>query len=183
MAVTGERLVRELQGMACIPFNEEEPERQSIQVTRSFGVRLEAFDDIPEAVSAHATRLGEQLRKRKLITPAIYVFCRTSPFSNKPFYKGIGITGFETPTNDTQTLIIGAMQALRQAYQPGHSFQSAGIHAMDLLPEGSASQKQLFTNQSAQQIITPNNTLRSIALKQAIASVMVKILCFGHPLE
>ena len=140
-------------------------------MTRSFGVRLESFDDIAEAASAHATRLGEQLRKRNLITSAISVFCRTSPFSNKPFYKGIGITGFETPTNDTQTLIKGAIQALQQAYQPGHSFQSAGIHAMDLLPEGSASQKHLFTNQPAQQIITPNNTLRSIALKQAIDAV------------
>ena len=144
LTITGERLVRELQGMACIPFNTEETERQSIQVTRSFGIRLTEYDDIAQAISAHATQLGAQLRARKLVTPTISIFCKSSPFSNKPYYKGIGIKGFDRPTNDTQELILGALQALRQAYQPGHSFQSAGIHAMDLRKEGSGVQKQLF---------------------------------------
>jgi DNA polymerase V len=48
MTITGERLVRELQGMSCIPFNTEEPDRQSLQVTRSFGVPLEEYKDVDE---------------------------------------------------------------------------------------------------------------------------------------
>ncbi len=171
MTVTGERLVRELQGMSCIPFNVEEPDRQSIQVARSFGVRLEAYGDIAEAISTHATRLGEQLRKRKLVTPTISVFCRTSPFSNKPYYKGVGITGFDIPTNDTPTLISGAMNALQHAYQPGHAFQSAGIHATDLVKEGSTTQKQLFTGQPNLQIFGAKTSIHSITLNQAIDAV------------
>lgn len=171
LTVTGERLVRELQGMSCIPFNMEDPDRQSIQVTRSFGVRLEAFKDISEAISAHATRLGEQLRKRKLVTPLISVFCRTSPFSNIPYYKGVGITGFDTPTNDTTALIRGATQALQHAYQSGHAYQSAGIHAMDLIKEGTSAQKKLFTNQPQLQLFQAKTSPQSIKLNQAIDMV------------
>jgi DNA polymerase V len=98
MGVIGVRLIRELQGMSCIPFKESEPERQGIQVTRSFGVKLTDLDDIAQAVSAHATRLGEQLRKRKLLTPTISVFCRTSPFGNTPYYSGFSVRGFDEPT-------------------------------------------------------------------------------------
>ena len=168
LTVTGERLVRELQGMSCIPFNMEEPERQSIQVTRSFGIRLESFNDISEAISAHATKLGEQLRKRKLVTPLISVFCRTSPFSNTPYYKGVGITGFDTPTNDTTALISGAINALQHAYKSGHAFQSAGIHAMDLVKEGSSTQKKLFTDQPQLQPFQAKTSPQSIKLIQAI---------------
>ncbi len=171
MTVTGERLVRELQGMACIPFTMEEPDRQSIQVTRSFGVRLEAYEDIAEAISAHATRLGEKLRKRNLVAPTISVFCRTSPFSDMPYYKGVGITGFDVPTNNTSTLISGALSALRHAYQPGHAFQSAGIQALDLIKEGSTTQKKLFSDQPHLQLFQAKTSPQSFKLNQAIDSV------------
>ncbi len=171
MGVIGERLVRELQGLSCIPFNESEPERQSIQVTRSFGVKLKAFDDIAQAISTHATRLGEQLRKRKLVTPLISVFARTSPFSKtEPYYKGIGVRGFGHPTNDTATLIKAAMQALSQAYRKGYEYTAAGVHAMDLTKENSSKQTKLFTDQQCPSplVVVANNTQKNIALNAAI---------------
>lgn len=143
MGLSGERLVRELQGIACYE-NREETNKKSIQVTRSFGVRLKEFNDIAEAISAHATRLGEQLRQKRLLAPALSVFCRTSLYSGSTPYNGIGIIAFDTPTNDTSTLIKGALHALRQAFQPGHIYQSAGIHALDLVSEGTFKQKSLF---------------------------------------
>ena len=171
MTVAGERLVRELQGIACLPLNTEELDRQNIQVTRSFGVRLSEFDDIAEAISSHATRLGEQLRKRNLLTQTLSVFCKTSPFSKMSYYKGNGIVGFDAPTNDTRALIKGAIQALKQAYQAGHSFQSAGIHAMNLTKEGAVTQKQLFTETSHQKISLTKQQTQSKKLNQAIDAV------------
>ncbi len=144
MGLSGERLVRELQGISCYE-NKEEVDKKSIQVTRSFGVRLQEFNDIAEAISAHATRLGEQLRRQKLVTPTLSVFCRTSLYSGSTPYNGIGIIAFDTPTNDTATLIKGALHALRQAFQSGHLYQSAGIHALDLIAEGTFKQKSLFS--------------------------------------
>ena len=169
MGVIGERLVRELQGLSCIPFNESEPERQSIQVTRSFGVKLKSFDDIAQAFSAHATRLGEKLRSRKLVTPAIHVFCRNSPFSKtEVYYKGTAVIGFDTSTNDTSTLIKGELAALRYAFKPGLTYQAAGVCEMDLTQEGAKKQKQMFSDYPAPMTITTNNTKKSIALTVAI---------------
>ncbi|MDP3371583.1 MAG: Y-family DNA polymerase [Candidatus Paracaedibacteraceae bacterium] len=166
IGIMGERLVRELQGTSCIAFNADEDDKKSIQVTRSFGVKLTEFNDIAEAISLHATRLGEQLRAKKLITPTISVFCRTSPFGNSPYFKGIGVTGFDTPTNDTQLLIKGAIKALSQAYQLGHSFQSAGVHAMGLLQEGQVIQKILFT--PSNDLSSKEKNKRSRSLNEAI---------------
>ena len=148
MTVTGERLVRELQGLSCIPLNPIEPDRHSIHVTRSFGRKLRELEDIAQAVSSHATRLGEKLRVQKLVTPAITVFCRTSPFSNTPYYKGISTMEFENPTNDTGLLIKEALQALRQAFKEGFVYQKAGIHAHGLIPQDSMKQKRLFEGES-----------------------------------
>jgi DNA polymerase V len=149
MTVVGERLVRELQGFSCLPLNSIEPDKQSIQVTRSFGVRLTERGDIEAAISTHATRLGEKLRKQNLVTPVISVFCRTSPFSNTPYYKGIGTIGFDIPTHDTPTLIKAAIKALGQAFKAGFIYQKAGIYAHGLVPKDGPKQKILFQKKTA----------------------------------
>ena len=87
------------------------------------------------------------------------------------YYKGNGIVGFDAPTNDTRALIKGAIQALKQAYQAGHSFQSAGIHAMNLTKEGAVTQKQLFTETSHQKISLTKQQTQSKKLNQAIDAV------------
>lgn len=166
MGLSGERLVRELQGISCCE-SREETNKKSIQVTRSFGVRLQKFSDIAEAISAHATRLGEQLRQKKLITPTLSVFCRTSLYSGSTPYNGIGVIAFDNPTNDTATLIKGALHALRQAFQPGYIYQSAGIHALDLIAEGTFKQKCLFSSPKQLSEITK----QSKKLNQAIDSL------------
>ncbi len=53
----------------------------------------------------------------------------------------------------------------------GMNFQSAGIHAMDLIKEGSASQKQLFLNQPQLQLFRSNTSPQSIKLNKAIDAV------------
>lgn len=149
MTVVGERLVRELQGFSCLPLNNIEADRQNIQITRSFGVRLTKLSDIEEAISAHATRLGEKLRKQNLKTPLISVFCRTSPFSSEPYYKGTGSIGFDVPTNDTTILIKAALRALGQAFKAGLIYQKAGIYAHNLISTKSPQQKILFQKESS----------------------------------
>jgi DNA polymerase V len=88
-----------------------------------------------------------------------------------PYYKGVGITGFDVPTNNTSTLISGALSALRHAYQSGHAFQSAGIHALDLIKEGSTTQKKLFTDQPKHQLFRAKSSPQSIKLIKAIDAV------------
>lgn len=144
--ISGERLVRELQGFSCAQTNEHETHKQSIQVTRSFGMKLREFNDIAEAISMHATTLGEKLRADRLNTSFISVFCRTSLYGNSDQFMGTANIGFEYPINDTQTLINAALEALRQCYEEGYNYQSAGIRAFYLEPEDQV--KQMLLNRS-----------------------------------
>lgn len=141
--VVGERLVRELQGLSCLDLQEEEPDRKSIQVTRSFGSPLTEYDDIAEAISLHATTLGEKLRKRKLTTPFISIFCRTSKFGQSEKYFGTQAIGFNSPTNDTKTLINGALKALKGCFRSGYQYRAAGIQAFHLNSINAAEQLTL----------------------------------------
>ncbi len=130
--VVTERVVRELQGFPCSYLEHEEKDRKNMQVTRSFPKRLTLFADISEAVANHAARLAEKLHQRQLLTPQISVYCRTSPFK-KPYYKGIGYVGFIKPTDDTQSIINAAINALGQAYRKGLDYQKVGVMAIDLI--------------------------------------------------
>ncbi len=111
------------------------------------------------------------------MTSTISLFYRTSPFGNAPYYKGIGITGFYTPTQDTQTLILGAIHALRQAFRPGHAYQTAGIYAMNLSEEGCITQKRLFdlTSDTNSPGCTTSSIKRSTALSKAIDDINQRI--------
>ena len=74
----------------------------------------------------------------------------------------------DTPANDTPALIKGAMAALRYAFKHGFTYQAAGVHAMDLLSEGSKKQKQMFADEPAKLIVKTNCTPKSESLKRAI---------------
>ncbi|MBY0281034.1 MAG: Y-family DNA polymerase, partial [Alphaproteobacteria bacterium] len=62
-SVVGERLVRELQGVSCLPLEAEGEDKKSLQVTRSFGRPITQFSELKEAVLTYACKLGEKLRK------------------------------------------------------------------------------------------------------------------------
>ena len=58
-----ERTVLELQGEPCIAFDDVEPQRKGMAVTRSSGTPMKDFDTVFEAITAHATRAAEKLRR------------------------------------------------------------------------------------------------------------------------
>jgi DNA polymerase V len=58
MTVVGERLVRELRGVACLDLEEVAATRKGCAMTRSFSDRVEDRATMEQAVAAHTTRLG-----------------------------------------------------------------------------------------------------------------------------
>lgn len=133
MTVVDERLVRELQGVSCHSLESLEKEKKSIQISRSFGIPLTQKDDIAQALSHHATRLGEKLRAKNLATPFLSVYCKTNPFSKNPFQKCIYTVGLPKPTNDTETLIKSSLYALDQMFKEGYVYHKAGLLAYGLV--------------------------------------------------
>ena len=78
MTVVGERIIHELRGLSCLPLELMPAQRKGCAVTRSFSARVTEREVLEQAVAAHATRLGEKLRRGGLGTSHVTVFYHTS---------------------------------------------------------------------------------------------------------
>ncbi len=132
------RTSQELRGIPCIELEEEQPDRQQIISSRSFGERIEQIHPLQQALSHFVSRAAAKLRKQHLQARHISVFIQTSPHSKDPvtdpYYKNSQSTRLSTPSDNTGELIQHALQLLEQIYQPGHRYLRAGIMLSDLTP-------------------------------------------------
>ncbi len=142
MTVVGERLIHELRGQSCLSFDEIEPTRKGCTVSCMFGKRITAKDELFEAVSRYATRMGEKLRRHNLGTNSINVYFHTSPHEQNYIYKQMTID-MPTATNDTLALVKAAKSAVERHWKPNKRWMKAGIITTDLSDMKSA-QKALF---------------------------------------
>lgn len=133
-SVTLERTVRELQGIDCIDFDEAPAAKQEIACTRSFGGAVYEMDDLAEAVSNFATRVGEKLRQQGSVAGELMTFIRTSPFRQGPQYSRSAVMPMIPPTADTALLTKTAHAALRTIFRQGFKYAKAGVMALALSP-------------------------------------------------
>ena len=78
MTVVGGLIIHELRGVCCLPLELLPAQRNGCVLTRPFSSRIEAGATMEQAVSAHATRLGEKVRRGGLGTTHVLVFYHTS---------------------------------------------------------------------------------------------------------
>ena len=143
-----ERIVRELNGIPCIPLEMIPPTRQRILTSRSFGTRLSSLPELRAAVSVIARRCAEKLRSQNLCTQVLCVFIHTSPFDlSKPSYNNAITIGFDKPSQDTSILIRYALAGLDWIFSPGFQYQRAGVLLPDLIPNG-VQQLSIFNEDS-----------------------------------
>jgi DNA polymerase V len=138
-SVALERTVRELQGLACIGFEDAPPARQEIASTRSFGRAVTGLADLIEAVTEFSSRAAEKLRRQEGVTCQVLVFLRTSPFrTNDKQYSRSMVVPLRRPTSDSASIVQAAIQGLNLIYRPGFNYAKAGIMLLDLRPKGVA---------------------------------------------
>ena len=84
-----ERTVLELQGEPCLAFEDVEPQRKGMAVTRSSGQPMMDFETVFQAVTAHVTRAAEKLRQHGLVAGTLTVFFHTNRYRpDRPQYSG-----------------------------------------------------------------------------------------------
>lgn len=130
-----ERTVRELQGIACIGFEDAPPARQEIACTRSFGRPVTGLEPLVEAVSAFASRASEKLRKQGSHAGEVLCFVRTSPFRPVTQYSRSMVVPLLRPTADSTLIAEAAIRALQCIYKPGIEYSKAGVMLLDLQPK------------------------------------------------
>ncbi|WP_110280969.1 Y-family DNA polymerase [Loktanella sp. PT4BL] len=134
-----ERTVLELQGEPCIAFDDVEPQRKGMAVTRSSGVPMKDFDTLFQALTAHATRAAEKLRTHGLVAGTLTVFFHTNRHrSDRPQYAGSRSTRLTPMSSDTLELVAAAKRCAMAAWPKvdaqTYGFTKAGIMLDDLLP-------------------------------------------------
>lgn len=137
LTVTGERLVRELNGILCQDLELTPPTRKGIAVTRSFGRPVETLAEMLQATTFYATRAGEKLRRHQVLASHVQVFFHTSEFAAGPARSVSGLAKMREPTSDTIELVRGAAHATRRLWANGYRYAKAGVILDDLVkPDG-----------------------------------------------
>ncbi len=128
MSVVGLRVKEELLNRPCIPLEMNIEPKQNIATTRAFGRKLSDFDSISEAVANHAVRCAEKLRHQHTVASYVTVFIHTDPFSEYERYinKSTTIT-LNMSSNTNNELVMAAIKALKQIYEPKLLYKKAGV--------------------------------------------------------
>jgi len=133
-----ERTVLELQGEPCLSFDEVEPQRKGMAVTRSSGTPMTDFETLFQAITAHATRAAEKLRNHGLVAGTLTVFYHTNRHRlDRPQYSGSRSTRLMPMSSDTFDLIAAARHCAQAAWPKGpqreYGFTKAGVLLDDLV--------------------------------------------------
>ncbi|QFY88003.1 Y-family DNA polymerase [Magnetovirga frankeli] len=142
LSVIGERIVRELNGQACLDLESVQPNQQII-CSRSFGCRIHELPLLEQALSNHAARACEKLRRQQLLANAVQVFLHTGLHDARPYSNALALP-LPSPSADSRQIIRLARWLLRRIYRPGHAYQKTGIILLGLGSAQGPQQADLF---------------------------------------
>jgi DNA polymerase V len=136
MSVVGHRIQRELLGEPCIELEQTPLAKKVIATTRAFGKKLSDKTLIKEAVSTHAIRCAEKLRKQHSAANLLTVFIHTDPFNPNEtmYYKSQTIIMPVASSNNT-FLVKAASKALDTIFLNGLLYKKVGVIVAGIVPD------------------------------------------------
>ena len=149
--VLSSRTAMELRGIPCIDLETTSSKRKSCVVSRSFGKRVEDFQELREAIAGYSLNASEKIRSESLVTKSITVFVRTSPFQNRyGFYSNSKTIDLPMATNNSIEIVKVALNALENIFKNGYRYQKAGVMLSHL--SESTNNKNLFSSEKDEKI-------------------------------
>lgn len=131
-SVVMERIVRELNGIACLDLEAIAPPKAQILCSRSFGEKLTDEQSVRQAICFHAERAAEKLRAERQACRRVGVFISTSPYeAQRGFYCNQAWATLALPTQDTRDILRAALDALSTLFVAGARYQRAGVLLQD----------------------------------------------------
>jgi len=156
--VLSSRTAMELRGIPCINFEKTTTKRKSCVVSRSFGKRVEKFQELKEAIANYCLNASEKIRSESLVTKSITIFIRTSPFQSKfGYYSNSKTIDFPIATNNSIEIVKTAVSALENIFKNGYRYQKAGVLLTGLSNDDG--KKNLFSSEKDEKI---NSLMKSI---------------------
>lgn len=136
MTVTGERLVRELNGQICLDLSPVQPMKKQICTSRSFDKPICDFKELSVAVAYHAAVCAKKLRADHAAAGQVSVFITTNRHRpDLPQHTGYldKVLSFETA--DTRLISGAALEVLKHIYRPGCLYKKAGVIVGRIIPD------------------------------------------------
>ena len=160
LGVVGQRIQLELKGYKCLPIEDIKKQKKEIRVSRSFGEPITKLEDLKHALTIYAIRASEKMRLQNLQTSTIYVFTRTSHYSNYTYYKSAFKKLIE-PTNNTSIILNIILELSKEIYHSGYKLAKAGV-LMQNLTNCKYLQKSISTSYSNEKLLKENNLIKTI---------------------
>ncbi|WP_372794014.1 Y-family DNA polymerase [Lutibacter sp.] len=132
-SVVGLRLKNDLSGISTIGF-EEVKDKQNIATTRTFENALKEYEPIKERIATFANSCAEKLRKQHSECSYLYVFLKTSSYSNVKRNVGV-VIHLPYVTNSSITICNYAIKGINQLYKKGYNYKKAGVIVMGIKSE------------------------------------------------
>ena len=126
--VLSSRTAMELRGISCIDLEIKDSKRKSCVVSRSFGKKVETFQELKESVTNYCLNASEKIRSESLIAKSVTVFLRTSPFQNRGIYYSNSKTiDFPIATDNSIEIVKVAINGLKDIFKRGYKYQKVGV--------------------------------------------------------
>lgn len=130
-----ERVVRELNGIPCIPMEDAPGSKQQIICSRSFGKPIHDEHHLLEAISAFAARASEKTRNQdsKAGRLSVWISYKATNSGRYPLHmsNSQSIAGGSSDSTRIATLAVKMTKTL---YKEGFTYVKAGVGLEDLRP-------------------------------------------------
>jgi len=131
-SINMERMVYELNDIECYPIESIKPDQKQIVCSRSFGQKINRYEDMADAVATFVQRASIKLRKQRLTAKQMTLFMRNNLFSSKHRIQHVIRLQHYDYTDNHQQLLRLAMRGLEKIYHQGIDYHKAGIVLGDL---------------------------------------------------
>ena len=143
MGVVGARIVKELNGIPCIPLELIPPAKKMIGRAMGFGKEMESLEDLKEAAAYYTALAAEKTRKDKQAVKVMTVFLETNRFKTEPQYGNAVTIELPVATEHTPTLVKYAQAGVEKLYRKNYRYKRVGILFQELVPRDQI-QQNLF---------------------------------------
>lgn len=126
------RTQQELRGVPCGDLELEEPDRQQIVVSRTFGRDVADPTGVHEALVTFATVACEKLRQRGLVASAVWAWLDGNPHKGDGFHAS-RMVPLPQPTSDTRDVLAVVHWLAQAMMKPGQRYKRGGFGLVDLV--------------------------------------------------
>lgn len=127
MGTPGVRTWKELNGQACIDFEDSMHDKQSICTSRSFATEIHDIEQLSQQIALFTSMAAEKLRKQECVCSEFTVFIASNRFREQPYVSDSRLEMLPTPTDSTLVLCSAADRMLQSLFRKDTGYKRAGV--------------------------------------------------------